>query len=194
MRQPYWNLGWNLWALALSTVIALFLPDFGPGERVTGGVGVIIRATMVAPVVLTLLYCLGWLATYLTNRLKERWRMTTFFAGIQDGIAKAAEKRAKEMVVRAVDQAMEPVVENFHQRVEEIRKEANSRVEEAEKRAAEAAQTATRAEAEKAAKARDAERERVRRFMRSKGLAEHEINAFFQQTSDIPNTQNGISQ
>ena len=184
MQQSYWNLAWNLWALALSTVIALFLPDFGPSDRMNGGVGVVIRTTMAAPVVFTLLYLTGRLATYLTRGLKERWRMTTFFAGIQDGIAKEAEKRAKEMVVRAVDQAMEPVVENFHQRVEEIRKEANSRVEEAEKRAAEAAQTATRAEAEKAAKARDAEREQVRRFMRVQGLSEEQINTFFRQISN----------
>ena len=184
MQQSYWHLTGNLWALALSTVIALFLPDFGPTERMDGGVGVVIRATMAVPVVFTLLYWAGWLATYLVNRLKERWRMTTFFAGIQDGIAKAAEMRAKEMVDSAVDQAMEPVVENFHQRVEEIRQEANRRVEEAEKRAAEAAQVATRSESEKAAKAREAEREQVRRFMRVQGLSEEQINAFFLQ---IPN-------
>ena len=170
--------------MALSTVIALFLPDFGPTERMAGGVGVVIRATMAVPVVFTTMYFTGRLATYLTRGLKERWRVTTFFAGIQDGIAKEAEKRAKEMVVRAVDEAMEPVVDNFHQRVEEIRQEADRRVEEAEKRAAEAAHVATRTESEKAAKARDAEREQVRRFMRVQGLSEEQIDAFFRGVSN----------
>ena len=118
MRQPYWNLAWNLWALALSTVIALFLPDFGPAERMAGGVGVVIRTTMVAPVVFTLLYWAGWLALRLGNRLKRRWPMSTFFAGIEDGIRSEAEKRAREIVDTAVESAAKAAAERAAQAIQ----------------------------------------------------------------------------
>jgi hypothetical protein len=68
MPQSYWHLTGNLWALALSMVIALFLPDFGPTERMDGGVGVVIRATMAVPFVFSLLYWTGRLITYLVKR------------------------------------------------------------------------------------------------------------------------------
>ena len=48
MQQSYWHLTGNLWALSLSTAIALFMPEFGPKDIMTGGVGVVIRTTMVA--------------------------------------------------------------------------------------------------------------------------------------------------
>lgn len=175
MQQPYWNLAWNLWALALSTVIALFLPDFGPSDRMNGGVGVVIRTTMAAPVVFTLLYWAGWLATYLTNRLKKRWRMTTFFAGIQDGIAKAAEKRAKEMVDNAVDAAVLVAIEQVSVR---LGQETAARV------TAEAVAAQASAAAEKAIKDRESEREEYRKFLRNKGVSEEEIKAFFHTLSN----------
>ncbi len=111
MPQSYWHLTGNLWALALSTVIALFLPDFGPTERMDGGVGVVIRATMAVPVVFTLLYWTGRLITYLV----ERWRlMSILMAGIERGIeiaakerSAAAERRAEEAERRAAETAAE---------------------------------------------------------------------------------------
>ena len=122
-----------------------------------------------------------WAAGDLSRISYIFWRlMSIITAGIEAAILREANKLAREMVGNAVAEAMEPVVEDYRQRTKEIRREADRRVEDAEKRAAEAAQVATQAEAERAAKARDAERERVRRV---KGLAEHEIDAFFRQPS-----------
>ena len=146
MRQSYWNLTGNLWALALSTVIALFLPEFGPEDTMSGGVGVVIRATMLVPVVFSLMYWAGWLIINLTDKVKEWWMMSIITAGIERGIEDVAKRRAK-------------------------------------KAAKEAAEEATRAEAERAAKARAAEREEAREFMRSKGIPEEDIDAFFRQLS-----------
>ena len=125
MPQSYWHLTGNLWALALSTVIALFLPDFGPTERMDGGVGVVIRATMAVPVVFTLLYWTGRLITYLV----ERWRlMSILMAGIERGIEIAAKERSAAAERRA--------------------EEAERHAEEAERRAAETAAEAASAAAE----------------------------------------------
>ena len=96
MPQSYWHLTGNLWALALSTVIALFLPDFGPTERMDGGVGVVIRATMAVPVVFSLMYWTGRLIINLTEKLKKWWLMSIITAGIEQGIRDVAERRAQE--------------------------------------------------------------------------------------------------
>ena len=97
MPQSYWHLTGNLWALALSTVIALFLPDFGPMERMDGGVGVVIRATMAVPLVFSFLYWTGRLIINLTEKLKKWWLMSIITAGIEQGIRDVAERRAKNM-------------------------------------------------------------------------------------------------
>ena len=101
MQQSYWDLAANLWALALSATIALFLPDFGPSDRMGNGVGVVIRTTMVAPTVFTLMYWVGRLITLLA----PRWLMNLFMLGIQHGIQSAAERRAKEMAKEIAEQA-----------------------------------------------------------------------------------------
>ena len=112
----------------------------------SGGVGVVIRATMLVPVVFSLMYWAGWLIINLTDKVKEWWMMSIITAGIERGIEDVAKRRAK-------------------------------------KAAKEAAEEATRAEAERAAKARAAEREEAREFMRSKGIPEEDIDAFFRQLS-----------
>ena len=136
MPQSYWHLTGNLWALALSTVIALFLPDFGPTERMDGGVGVVIRATMAVPVVFSLMYWTGRLIINLTEKLKKWWLMSIITAGIEQGIRDVAERRAKNM---AKDMAKDIV---------------------------------------------EAEREEVKQFMRSKGVSDEDIDAFFRRVSD----------
>ncbi len=170
MQQSFWHLTGNLWALALSTAIALFLPDFGPEASMSGGVGVIIRTTMVAPIVFSLLYWAGRLLSYLIDKLKEWWFMSIITAGIEEGIRNAAERRAKEMVGRAVEQAVTEAVERA--------------VPEAAYRAAEAAaKAATRVEAEKSTRAKEMEREAFIEFMRNKGVPSEEIDAFIRQLS-----------
>ena len=79
--------------MALSTVIALFLPDFGPTERMDGGVGVVIRATMAVPVVFSLMYWTGRLIINLTEKLKKWWVMSIITAGIEQGIRDVAEPK-----------------------------------------------------------------------------------------------------
>ena len=160
MPQSYWHLTGNLWALALSTVIALFLPDFGPMERMDGGVGVVIRATMAVPVVFTLLYWTGRLITYLVRR----WRlMSILMAGIERGIEIAAKERSAAADRRA-DEA------------ERRADEAERRADEAERRAGE--ETERRA-AETVAEAASA----VTEELRSRGVSEAEIAAVVRRIS-----------
>ena len=136
MQQSYWHLTGNLWALALSAAIALFLPDFGPTERMEGGVGVVIRTTMAAPVVFSLMYWTGRLIGYLIDRLKDWWFMSILTAGIEQSLQNAIERRAKNM---AQDMAQDMV---------------------------------------------EAEREEVKQFMRSKGVSDEDIDAFFRRVSE----------
>ena len=140
MPQSYWHLTGNLWALALSTVIALFLPDFGPTERMDGGVGVVIRATMAVPLVFSFLYWNGRLIIHLTDKLKRWWLMSIITAGIEQGIRDVAERRAKNMA--------EGMAKNM----------ATDMVE--------------------------AGREEVKQFMRSKGISDEDIDAFFRRVSN----------
>jgi len=140
MPQSYWHLTGNLWALALSTVIALFLPDFGPTERMDGGVGVVIRATMAVPVVFSLMYWTGRLIINLTEKLKKWWLMSIITAGIEQGIRDVAERRAKDMAKDIAKNMAKDMVE--------------------------------------------AEREEVKQFMRSKGVSDEDIDAFFRRVSD----------
>ena len=199
MRQSYWHLTGNLWALALSTVIALFLPDFGPAERMDGGVGVVIRATMAVPVVFTLLYFTGQLISYLTRRIKV---LGILMAGIERGIRREAERltrdarRHAEEAEQAAEQAIETAraaqqaAAEADQQAADQAAEATRQAAEAARRAAEAtrqaaqqvagqAAGATRPAAEQAARARELEREQVIQFMRSKGISDEDIAAFF---------------
>ncbi|MYC35436.1 MAG: hypothetical protein F4X66_00745 [Chloroflexi bacterium] len=148
MPQSYWHLTGNLWALALSTVIALFLPDFGPTERMDGGVGVVIRATMAVPVVFSLMYWTGRLIINLTEKLKKWWLMSIITAGIEQGIRDVAERRAKDMAKDIAKNMAEDIAKNM----------AKDMVE--------------------------AEREEVKQFMRSKGVSDEDIDAFFRRVSD----------
>ena len=189
MPQSYWHFAANLWALSLSTVIALFLPDFGPTERISGGIGVVIRATMAVPVVFTLMYWTGRLISFLA----QRWIMNLFMLGIQHGIQNAAERRAKKIVEeRGEEMARQRAEEIIQQRMAgEIARQSTT--EEIARRVAQ--ETAERvikeisrrgaeeAVGEKSAKTREAETEEIRQFMRSKGISDEEINAFFQQLS-----------
>lgn len=126
--------------MALSTVIALFLPDFGPTERMDGGVGVVIRATMAVPVVFSLMYWTGRLIINLTEKLKKWWLMSIITAGIEQGIRDVAERRAKNMAKDIAKNMAKDMVE--------------------------------------------AEREEVKQFMRSKGVSDEDIDAFFRRVSD----------
>jgi len=156
MPQSYWHLTGNLWALALSTVIALFLPDFGPTERMDGGVGVVIRATMAVPVVFSLMYWTGRLIINLTEKLKKWWLMSIITAGIEQGIRDVAERRAKDMAKDIAKNMAEDIAKNM---AEDIAKNmAKDMVE--------------------------AEREEVKQFMRSKGVSDEDIDAFFRRVSD----------
>ena len=104
MRQTYWHLTGNLWALALSTVIALFLPYFGPEGVMGNGVGVVIRTTIIVPAVFTAMFLTGLLIA----NLAKRWRfMSILMAGIERGIEKAAEERAAQRVAAAEKNAAE---------------------------------------------------------------------------------------
>lgn len=122
--------------MALSTVIALFLPDFGPTDRMDGGVGVVIRTTMAAPIVFSLLYWTGRLIGYLIDRLKDWWFMSILTAGIEQSLQNAIKRRAKNM---AEDIAKDMV---------------------------------------------ETEREEVKQFMRSKGISDEDIDAFFRRVSN----------
>lgn len=151
MRQSFWHLTGNLWALALSTVIALYLPPFGPENSMDDGVGVVIRTTIVAPIVFSLLYWGGRLTSWLAERLMgslsrllRRWRMSIITAGFEEGMRNAVERRAK-------------------------------------KRAQEMVEERVQAATEKAAKDKALEREAVIEFMRSRGVSDEEIDAFFRQ-------------
>ena len=107
MQQSYWDLAANLWALALSATVALFLPDFGPSDRMRDGVGVVVRTTMVAPVVFTLMYWVGRLITLLA----PRWLMNLLMLGIQHGIQNAAERRAKVLAKEIAEQTAKEAAE-----------------------------------------------------------------------------------
>ena len=155
MRQSFWHLTGNLWALALSTVIALYLPPFGPENSMNDGVGVVIRTTIVAPIVFSLLYWGGRLTSWLAERLMgslsrllRRWRMSIITAGFEEGMRNAVERRAKKRAQEMVEERV---------------------------------QAATEKAAEKAAKDKALEREAVIEFMRSRGVSDEEIDAFFRQ-------------
>ena len=155
MPQSYWHLTGNLWALALSTVIALFLPDFGPMERMEGGVGVVIRATMAVPVVFTLLYWTGRLITYLV----ERWRlMSILMAGIERGIEIAAKERSA-----AADRRADEAERRADEAERRAKEETKLRAAETELRAAE-----TELRVAEAASA-------VAEVLRARGVSEAEI-------------------
>ncbi len=156
MPQSYWHLTGNLWALALSTVIALFLPDFGPTERMDGGVGVVIRATMAVPVVFSLMYWTGRLIINLTEKLKKWWLMSIITAGIEQGIRDVAERRAKDMAKDIAKNMAEDIAKNMAKDM--AKNMAKDMVE--------------------------AEREEVKQFMRSKGVSDEDIDAFFRRVSD----------
>ncbi len=191
MQQSYWHLTGNLWALALSTAIALFLPEFGPKDIMSGGVGVVIRTTMVAPIVFSLLYFTGRLITHLTNRLKKRWRMSIIMAGIEKGMedianrrAKQAAKEAKAAAELAAKEAIELANKEAREAIEQAVIEAKAAAELAAKEAKAAAELAAKEAkaakeaAEQSAKSRELEREQFQQFMRVKGLSEHEIDDF----------------
>ena len=148
--------------MALSTVIALFLPDFGPTERMDGGVGVVIRATMAVPVVFTLMYWTGRLITYLV----KRWRlMSILMAGIERGIEIAAKERSAAADRRA-DEA-----ERHADEAERRADEAERRADEAERRAEEVTNRRAAETERRAAEAASA----VAEELRSRGVSEAEI-------------------
>ena len=121
MRQSYWHLTGNLWALALSTVVALYLPDFGPMEKMGGGIGVVIRATMLVPIVFSVMYWTGWLIIYLTDRVKEWWMMSIITAGIERGIEDVANRRAKKAAKEAAEAEAEKAVKAREAEREQVR-------------------------------------------------------------------------
>ena len=175
--------------MALSTVIALFLPPFGPGEVMDGGVGVVIRTTIAAPIVFSLLYLGGRLISYLTGRLMEtlirrlmgRLRMSIITAGIEQGLRDAANHRAKKLAPElAREMAPELAREMAKPIADAMVKEA---VDAAVKEAVDAAvKEATESVANDAAAAASAREQLAREafidFMRSKGVADEEIDAF----------------
>ena len=72
------------------------------------GVGVVIRTTIIVPVVFTAMFLTGLLIA----NLVERWRfMSILMAGIERGIEKAAEQRAAERVAAAVAEAEKSAAE-----------------------------------------------------------------------------------
>ena len=186
--------------MALSTVIALFLPDFGPTERMDGGVGVVIRATMAVPVVFTVLYWAGQLISFLTRRIRV---LGILMAGIERGIRREAERlsrdarrraeeaeQASEQAFAAARAAQQAAAEGDQQAAEQAA-EATRQAAEATRQAADATRQAAGQVAGQAAgstrhaaPARELEREQIRLFMRSKGATDEEIDAFFLQ---IPN-------
>ena len=171
MRQSFWHLTGNLWALALSTVIALYLPPFGPENSMNDGVGVVIRTTIVAPIVFSLLYWGGRLTSWLAERLMgslsrllRRWRMSIITAGFEEGMRNAVERRAKKI---APEMAREMAPAMAREMAEGM----------AEERAREMVQAA----AEKAAKDKALAQEAIIEFMRSRGVSDEEIDAFIRQ-------------
>ena len=201
MRQSFWHLTGNLWALALSTVIALYLPPFGPENSMDDGVGVVIRTTIVAPIVFSLLYWGGrliyWLAEKLIDslsRLLRRWRMSIITAGFEEGrrnsVERRAKKRAAEMapamaaeMAPAMAAEMAPAMarEMAREMAPEIAREMAEGMaqERAEEIAQERIQAATEKAAEKAAKDKALAQEATIEFMRSQGVSDEEIDAFF---------------
>ena len=155
MRQSFWHLTGNLWALALSTVIALYLPPFGPENSMNDGVGVVIRTTIVAPIVFSLLYWGGRLTSWLAERLMgslsrllRRWRMSIITAGFEEGMRNAVERRAKKRAQEMVEERV---------------------------------QAATEKAAEKAAKDKAQQREAFIEIMRNEGVSDETINAVIRQ-------------
>ena len=189
MRQSYWHQTGNLWALALSTVIALFLPSFGPGEVMDGGVGVVIRTTIVAPVVFSLLYWGGRLISYLTGRLiatligrlMEKLRMSIITAGIEQGLRDAANHRAKKLAPELAREMAKPIADAM------VKETVDAAVKEAVDAAVKETTDAAVKEAVDAAAAASAREQLAREafieFMRSKGVADEEIDAFIRRLS-----------
>ena len=179
MRQSFWHLTGNLWALALSTVIALYLPPFGPENSMDDGVGVVIRTTIVAPIVFSLLYWGGrliyWLAEKLIDslsRLLRRWRMSIITAGFEEGRRNSVERRAKKRAAEMAPAMAREMAEGMAQeRAEEI----------AQERIQAATEKATEKAAEKAAKDKAQQQEAFIEYMRSRGDSDEEIDAFFRQ-------------
>ena len=197
MRQSYWHQTGNLWALALSTVIALFLPEFGPGEVMDGGVGVVIRTTIVAPIVFSLLYWGGRLISYLTGRLiatligrlMEKLRMSIITAGIEQGLRDAANHRAKKLAPELAREMAKPIADAMvKETVDAAVKEAvDAAVKETTDAAVKEAVDAAVKEAVDAAAAASAREQLAQEafieFMRSKGVADEEIDAFLRRLS-----------
>ena len=197
MRQSYWHQTGNLWALALSTVIALFLPEFGPGEVMDGGVGVVIRTTIAAPIVFSLLYLGGRLISYLTGRLiatligrlMEKLRMSIITAGIEQGLRDAANHRAKKLAPELAREMAKPIADAMvKETVDAAVKEAvDAAVKETTDAAVKEAVDAAVKEAVDAAAAASAREQLAQEafieFMRSKGVADEEIDAFLRRLS-----------
>jgi len=162
--------------LALSTVIALFLPDFGPTERMDGGVGVVIRATMAVPVVFSLMYWTGRLIINLTEKLKKWWLMSIITAGIEQGIRDVAERRAKDIAKNMAEEIAKNMAEDIAKNMaEDIAKNMAEDI--AKNMAEDIAKNMAKDMVE-------AEREEVKQFMRSKGVSDEDIDAFFRRVSD----------
>ena len=152
--------------MGLSTVIALFLPDFGPESSMSDGVGVVIRTTMIAPVVFSLLYwggrLLSWLAEKLIGsrlwQIMKRWGMSIITAGFEEGMRNAVERQAKKLAPEMAKDMVKAAEEKAAQAV--------------------AAAQAAQAAAEKAA-ARDQALQLgvVIEFMRTQGVSEEAIDA-----------------
>ena len=162
--------------MALSTVIALFLPSFGPDAVMDGGVGVVIRTTIVSPIVFSLLYLGGRLISYLTGRLiatligrlMEKLRMSIITAGIEQGLRDAANHRAKKLAPELAREMAKPIADAMvKETVDAAVKEA---VDAAVKEAVDAAAAASARE--------QLAQEAFIGFMRSKGVADAEIDAF----------------
>ncbi len=147
------------------------------------GVGVVIRATMAVPIVFTLMYWSGRLITFLA----QRWVMNLLMLGIQHGIENAAERRAKEIVE---ERGEEIAHEIGQQRAEEIAQQRGSD-EISQRRIEEIAQRVAKETVERTLKEiaerdtnvpitnRETEKEEFRQFMRSKGVSDEDIDAFF---------------
>ena len=183
--------------MALSTVIALFLPEFGPGEVMDGGVGVVIRTTIVAPIVFSLLYLGGRLISYLTGRLiatligrlMEKLRMSIITAGIEQGLRDAANHRAKKLAPELAREMAKPIADAMvKETVDAAVKEAvDAAVKETTDAAVKEAVDAAVKEAVDAAAAASAREQLAQEafieFMRSKGVADAEIDAFIRRLS-----------
>ena len=182
MRQSFWHQTGNLWALGLSTVIALFLPDFGPESSMSDGVGVVIRTTIIAPVVFSLLYWGGrlifWLAEKLIGsplgQILKRWGMSIITAGFEQGLRNAAERRAKKLAPEMAQGMAQDMAQDM----------ARDMVQAAEERAAQAVAAAEKAAVAAAATEKAAsdqalqQEEAYLEFMRSQGISDAAIDAF----------------